>query len=50
MKTSVERGGVECRLVINGQVIEFTLPGRLVELAPATEKAEKQPARRRKAA
>jgi hypothetical protein len=46
---SNERGAeqVECRLTINGQVIEFTLPGRLVEMAPAGEKTEKRPARRR---
>lgn len=47
MNTNGAGNGVECRLVIDGQVIEFTLPGRLVAMAPAAEKAEKRPARRR---
>ena len=39
-------GGVECRLVIDGRVIEFVLPGRLVELAPAPETTEKRTRRK----
>jgi hypothetical protein len=49
MKNDGAGNGVECRLVVNGQVIEFTLPGRLVEMAPAPEKTAKRPARRRAA-
>lgn len=38
---------VDCRLTINGVVIEFKMDGPLVALAPAGEKAEKRPVRER---
>lgn len=46
---SNERGAeqVECRLTINGVTITFQMAGPLVAMAPAGEKAEKRPARRR---
>jgi hypothetical protein len=46
MDTNGAGGGVACRLVVDGRVIEFVLPGRLVELAPAPEKTEKRTTRR----
>lgn len=46
MNTDGAGNGVECRLVVNGQVIEFTLPGRLVEMAPAAEKQPKRTSKR----
>lgn len=36
------RGGVACRLVVDGRVIEFALDGPLVALAPAGAKTEKK--------
>jgi len=38
--------GVACTLTIGGRVIEFTLEGPLVAMAPAPEKAEKRPSKR----
>ena len=40
--------GVACTLTIGGRVIEFTLAGPLVAMAPAGEKAEKRPVRTRR--
>ena len=37
-----ETNGVVCRLVVDGRVIEFTLDGPLVALAPAAEKTAKR--------
>jgi hypothetical protein len=39
MNTNGAGNGVACRLVVDGRVIEFTLPGRLVELAPGARTA-----------
>lgn len=47
MNTNGAGNGVACRLVVDGKVIEFTLPGRLVELAPAPEKTVKRTSTRR---
>jgi len=38
--------GVACRLTIGGQVIEFTLAGPLVAMAPAGEKLAKKTSKR----
>jgi len=38
--------GVACTLTIGGRVIEFTLEGPLVAMAPAPEKPAKRPSKR----
>jgi hypothetical protein len=45
-ETAAAAAGVACTLTIGGRVIEFTLEGPLVAMAPAPEKTAKRTSKR----